>query len=697
MGLKRQAQGAIGAGVFWLLAASAGGASRPAPRPDVVLVTVDTTRADRIGCYGRKEAGTPRLDALAQAGVRFDAAWSPVPVTLPAHVSMMTGAWPPVHGVRDNGDTRFDGRVAPLAMRFREAGFSTAAVVSAAVLDRVWGLDAGFATYDDLLGGRGERTAADATARALSIAKGLKRPFFLWVHYYDPHWPYAPPSPYRERYATDPYQGEIATMDAEIGRLLDGLAGLGSRPVVAVAGDHGEGLGDHGERTHGLFTYRSTLRVPLLLAGPGLPRGRVVDEPVSLVDLAPTLAALAGLPPSKPVDGESLLPRLGSDPSSSPPRWLYYESMLPFNSFGWVPPRGVTDGRWSYIELPRREVFDLRVDPAQAKNLWRDDDPLGASLRRRFDEAAGDLAGRAAAGSPVPLSAEERARLASLGYLGGLSSKGTAEPTLDPKDVVDLFDKSDQARDLSEKGKHGEALALADEIVGRNPENVPALSIRGRSLAALGRHREAVAVFRDVLARNDGLAIVHFNLGSSLEALDRRSDAEASWTRATRLEPRFAEPRAKLISSRLEVGDLPGAMEVVRASEEAGAESAEVFFMSGLARAQSGDMKGARRGFERAVGLRPGFVEALGNLARIDYQEGKVDAAVAGYRSAIAASGGRNGALRKILGALLLERGDPSGALSEFRGALAVETDGAERARLGEIVGELEAALGVSR
>ena len=263
-------------------------------RTSVVLITLDTTRADRLGCYGRKDASTPNLDRLAAEGVRVEEAWTPVPITLPSHLTIMTGCYPTTHGVRDNGQSKYNHRIPTLADRFKAAGYTTGAVVSASVLDSAYGINAGFGIYDDRMAGRAERRADETTDRALTILATLDRPFFLWVHYFDPHWPYEPPAPFAAKFAGDPYQGEIAFVDAQIGRLLAGLEQRKDNPLIVVAGDHGESLLEHGERTHGIFTYRSTLRVPLIFSGPGIAKGRLGRVFASLLDIAPTLSISSG-------------------------------------------------------------------------------------------------------------------------------------------------------------------------------------------------------------------------------------------------------------------------------------------------------------------------------------------------------------------------------------------------------------------
>jgi arylsulfatase A-like enzyme/Flp pilus assembly protein TadD len=622
----------------------------PADRPNVVLVTLDTTRADRLGCYGRANAGTPNLDRLAARGVRFADAWSVVPITLPSHLSMMTGCTPVAHGVRDNGDTRYDGRIPTLADRFAAVGYRTAAVVSATVLDSHWGASTGFGVYDDRFGGNKERSAAATTTRALEILASSTEPFFLWVHYFDPHQRYDPPAPFAARYPDDPYQGEIASVDFELGRLLAALEKTARKSIVVVVADHGESLGEHGERTHGIFTYRSTLSVPFLIIGPGIPAGRVVSDPVSIVDLAPTVAELAGLSSAKLQDGISLARVVLRGEAAPRARSLYFESMLPYDSYGWVAPRGFTDGRYAFIDLPTREVYDLRSDPAQARNLYSAVDPLSKSLAVRFERLTADLAKHTGQGTPTTLTDDQRANLSSLGYLTGVPP-GPDAPTLDPKDVVDLADRIEEATRLHHAGHFDEAIAMADAILVRNPKNVRALSIRGQALLAKKRYREAVVAFVEVVRMTPTIAVNRWDLGSSLAGAGERAKAEAEWRKAIELEPQLAEPYVSLIASYRGRGEAAQAVAVAKQAAASAAENAELDFEMGLAYAASGDTTTAKRWLESAVRLRPAHAQALAQLGRIAQDQGQVDEALAKYRAALAAE--RDPAERARLGAII--------------------------------------------
>jgi choline-sulfatase len=370
---------------------SAACARTPPVRPNILLVTLDTTRADRIGAYGYGAAQTPRLDGLARRGVLFERALSAAPITLPAHTSLMTGAYPFTHGVRNNGTFSLGDTVPTLATTLQAAGYRTAAFVSAFVLDRRFGLARGFDVYDDRapLERRGDRTAA-AACEWLDARAADPAPFFVWLHLYDAHDPYDPPPPFREAFAGRPYDGEIAFDDQAIGSVLDRLERIGRLPatIVAVVADHGESLGEHGEDTHAVFIYESTLRVPMILAGPArLPAGRHVKSTVRGIDLAPTLLDLARQPPLRGAQGQSLMPLVEGTSAAAAPVSAYSESYFPLLYMNWAPLRSIQDERWKFIDAPAPELYDLQHDPMEQTNLAA---RRADRRRRRPDRGADD-------------------------------------------------------------------------------------------------------------------------------------------------------------------------------------------------------------------------------------------------------------------------------------------------------------------
>ncbi len=486
---------------------------RPA-HPNVLLITLDTTRADWLGSYGYAAAATPHLDRLAAGGVRFATALSPAPLTLPAHASLMTGRNPYGHGVRNNGHFVLAADVPTLAGQFQAAGYDTAAFVSSFVLDRQFGLARGFGHYDDALDPpagladslelerRGDRTVAAATAW-LAARPAAAAPYFLWVHLYDAHDPYAPPAPFAQRFADRAYDGEIAFDDALVGELLARAGhGAAGSPLVVVAADHGESLGEHGESTHGLFVYEGAVRVPLIVSWPGAIAAGVVEPPVRLIDVAPTLVALAGLTPLAAVDGRSLVPLLDRPATeAAAPRAAYAETYFPQFFMGWAPLRSVRDGTWKLIDAPEPELYDLAADPGERTNVYATQPATARALRRQLETLARAGAER---NSTTPMSAEARQRLSSLGYVSSPAPPAPAGPAPDPKRMVPLFERLLDGNRALARGEPEAAARIASGVLAEDAGNAFARLVLGRAHLAAGRHREAIDALRDLSGRGPG-------------------------------------------------------------------------------------------------------------------------------------------------------------------------------------------------
>lgn len=416
-------------------------ASRTTTPPNILVITLDTTRADRLSPYGLMDVSMPALERLAAEGVLFDQAWSVAPLTLPAHVSLFTGVIPPAHGVRYNND-RLATRHPTLAEMLKPHGLQTAAFLGSAVLNADRGLSRGFDTYREV-GSEPTRQRRSDTVVDDAIGwfqQGRRSKFFVWVHIYDPHRPYDPPDQYRRRYF-DPYIGEIAFADAQIGRLLDTLEGqnLLENAVVVVAGDHGESLGEHGERDHGIFVYESVLRVPLIIRGPGVVPGRT-GTLVRLVDVMPTLLDLSGID-LPPMQGVSLVPLL-KGAAGTLDLEAFAESQYP-RQFGWSPLRTLRDGRFKVIEAPRPELYDLARDPFEQRNLYDTRRPLADVMIQRL-RAIAPAESPAQKENDRPSAAAMREDLAALGYVGTPRHAHQPRPgTLpDPKDCMPEHDPS---------------------------------------------------------------------------------------------------------------------------------------------------------------------------------------------------------------------------------------------------------------
>jgi len=458
---------------------------------NVVLFTLDTLRADRVHCYGYEGVATPVLDALAAEGVRVADAVSVVPMTLPAHASIMTGDYPPRHGVRDNGTYRLTAHRETLATRLKAKGYSTAAFIAAFVLDRRYGLDRGFDVYDDAItpeqgapGGeplnpqRRGNVVVDSAARWLDAhgQAASDRPFFMWIHLFDPHTPYAPPEPFKTRYAQNPYDGEVAFLDQQIGRFVDRLRerGLLDKTVIAIVGDHGEGLGDHGESTHSLLIYESTLSVPMIFHSPAIIRGgQVVDGRVAAtIDVAPTLLDLLGLDAGGH-DGESLLER-----TKDPDRAVYAETLAPKLNHGWSPLYALRRGHDKYIDAPTPEYYDLSADPGELHNLWAGDPGEMEVLAERLAELMESFDRiKHADGAEVKPDRDAIEKLAALGYVGGAVVE-EGETLLDPKDMIAQWDsRMARASALVASRRPDEAIPLLDSMLRVSPSDASVWSL----------------------------------------------------------------------------------------------------------------------------------------------------------------------------------------------------------------------------
>jgi choline-sulfatase len=570
---------------------SGGAAARPreaGAKPSVLLISIDTTRADRLGCYGRPDASTPNLDRWAAEGVVFENAVTSVPVTLPAHASLMSGLLPHRHGVRDNGIYRVPDDPPTLAALLAEAGYDTAAVVGAAVLDRQYGLGRGFKRYEDSVGPMGlaiaERNAAAVTGAAAVAARSLRRPFFLFVHYYDPHAAYNPPTPFAERFRSDLYQGEIAYVDEQIGRLRRELEGLGllDGTVVVITSDHGESLGEHGEPTHGVFLYQATLRIPLIIVAPNRwPGGRRVAKLASLIDVPPTLLDLTGLRVPGALDGRSLAPAVEGEAPGA--RWLPLESEFGYNSYGWAPLSGITDGTLKWIDAPEPELYDLVTDPAERNNLARprpEDAERLAALRRTM--VTEDRRSAPVRAESERMESERVARLAALGYTGGGSGPpGRSSDLPDPKRAIGGLESINEARRLMGARRFAEADRTLQQVIERSPRNLSALVLLGSSRILDGQPGGALGPLERAAALAPFNADVPFNIGLARLGLGDPPGAEKAWRRTLRLAPRHKDAAVNLVDLLIKTDRPEEAERVLAESRRNGLQDALLDYLEG--------------------------------------------------------------------------------------------------------------------
>jgi choline-sulfatase len=656
-------------------------------RPNVLLITLDTTRADRLGAYGYVPAKTPHLDRLAAEGVRVKDATSVAPITLPSHATIFTGLLPPTHGVRDNGSYALGQDAVTLAERLRDSGWRTQAFVSALVLHRRYQLDQGFAGYDDDLWSADEpklfmirdRPAPETAGRAVAwleewaagsvrgsavAASGEREPFFLWVHFFDPHQPWSAPAEVRALAPTG-YDAEITMADRGVGLLLDALDRLGVArdTLVVVTADHGESLGEHGEKTHAIFVYDATIRVPLLWRFPGrLPRGLAVDGPASTVDLLPTILGLLGLPGGETTEGRDLGPLLAGEPTPAllgRPR--YAESLLAEVGFGMAPLFSVREGPWKLIQAPRPELYDLGRDPGELENRFAGEPRRARRLQRTLDDLLASSAARALAPQANALDRETLEMLQALGYLAPAEQR-LGVSGMDPKDGLPLYNQLEEARHLAQQGKWNEAERLLRELLAVLPQNVSARNILALALLRQGRGEEARDEYLRSLADDPKQARVAALLGA--QALGEGDYGEARrWLRkAIEITPGFVEAIANL----------------------------------GILAALEGDVVAAEQWYQQALELDPGYPRGWRRLGDLHFERGDWSAALAAYERVLERTPEDFGALLQA-GASARRLGQPEQAMERLRQAADLRPDSwlppYNQACLLAVSGQTEAAL----
>lgn len=578
---------------------------------NVLLITLDTTRADRLGCYGYAQARTPNLDRLAAEGVRYENAISPVPLTLPAHASILTGALPPAHQVRNNGNYFLSAESLTLAEIFKSKGYATAAFVASFVVDSRFGLDQGFDVYDDRIGdpavvkGVYTERRADEVYRAFSAWFSGRPPgkFFAWVHFFDPHMPYDPPEPLKGTPGLDPYDGEIANVDIYIGKMIEELErepSVRADTLIAVAGDHGEAFGEHGEFGHGVFCYQEALAVPFIIAAPGrLPAPSVIPDRVSLVDLLPTLLDFCGIESPPSAQGHSLLPLFGKRDGRD--RSLYFETYFPFENMGCAPITGRIEGNRKYIELPQAELYDLDKDPGETNNLATEETRVAREMRDALLAWKKDI-GREARGSARAVTPEERRRLESLGYLS-------------------------MGRPAADKGSLPDP---KDRIAGWTAFN------RGMSLFQMGRLNEAETALREAMALAPDLTGPVLELGEIYFARRKAAPLISLFEDALALHPRSGELRIRFAHYLVLMGKIPEALERLKEAEPVVSfgQQEQFYDTMGMAYGTAGDFVRAAEAYEKVLDIEPENADAARKRGYALFRMGRMDESLASFRRA---------------------------------------------------------------
>lgn len=672
-------------------------------RQNVLLVTIDTLRADRLGAYGYGPARTDNLDALARDGVLFERATAQVPVTLPSHASLLTGLFPPIHGVRDNTHFRLDEKAVTLAEILKAQGYQTAAFVGAFVLDESFGLAQGFDVYDDVVGGRdgatpgtiAERPAAEIVRAFGSWLDGTSRetPFFAWLHFFDPHLPYAPPAPH-----SPTYDGEIAYSDEQFGLVLDKLeaAGLADETQVLVTSDHGESLGEHGEKSHGFFVYDATLRVPWILKGPRLPQGLRVTSSVRTVDVLPTVLELVGVPVPPEIQGESVLELF----EASADRVDYAECYVPQLNFHWAPLVAIRADGFKYIDAPRPELYDLNRDPAELHNLFAEEPSRAERMRREL----ADLVAR----WPVSLSSRQQPdletveRLRALGYVG--ASRASIEPgaaLADPKDRLHLWMRIEEVLLQKAAGELDRAAAGAQAVLAEDSMNLLALELLAAIRLDEGKLGEALAIYERILSLDDTRPLSYVQYGNLLWRAGDLEKAESSFRAALEHDPGYMSARLRLSELLVERGRNDEAQTILDGALELRANDPRLRLVRARALRGTGEGTRALVELQELAREHPEDAEIIAEYAGTLAQGGRLDEALA-----VLKNGPDHHDVHYTLSVLYRSAGNMDAALAEVDRALALEPDSAvalhdrgvllsRMERLSEAVVTLENAIDV--
>jgi choline-sulfatase len=618
-------------------------AHEPVKRPaNVLLVTIDTLRADYLGCYGRDSIATPNIDKLAARGVRFSQAIAQVPLTAPSHASILTGAYPPRHKLRDMGGFVLDGKIPTLATLAAAVGFETAAFVGSSVLHHSYGLNRGFTTYvDDMHQPRGtkklpgvvaEVRGEAVTQRALDwLAKTSGKRFFLWAHYYDPHFPYDPPEPYRSRYPKDLYGAEVSYTDAQVGRLLDEVARRGDDTLVVLLADHGESLGEHGEYTHGVFLYDSTVHVPLIVAGPGIAGGRVVAPQVRSIDVLPTICDLLGLAPGDQAQGASLAPSL-LEGKPVRPSYCYLETVYPRSHMGWSELRAMRIDDWKLVAAPKSELYRVAQDRKEVENVLGAHRQEADALERKIWEIAGARAEQREL-QPQPVDEERRRQLQSLGYVNsGVRPLRMDMSGPDPKDRVASLEALEHAGRAMNQDRFQEGARILEAAVRQDPGNPQIYTELGLCYQNLRQFDRAERTYREAIRNKADGDQTYAELG---EIYIRRGDlphAVEFMERAARLNPVNLENMLNLATAYLHLPKLEETERVLRAILVQNEPYAAAHNLFGILEIQRGRAGAARGHFEKAVQYNPELAESYMNLGLLAQNAGDSQAAIGYYR-----------------------------------------------------------------
>ena len=653
------------------------------PQANVLLITLDTTRADRIGAYGYSPASTPNIDRLAREGVLFEHCITPSAYTLPSHSSIMTGLYPPAHGVRLNGEAALGDSQTTLAERLAADGYRTGAFVGAFVLDGRWGLKQGFQHYDDQfhLGpeqrldlARVQRPANQVTDAALQwLGQDETKPFFAWLHFYDAHSPYEPPEPFRSKFngsESKLYDGEIAFADSQIGRVLAWLdtKGIADGTIVIVASDHGEGLGSHGESEHGFYIYDYAVRVPLIMRIPKAASNVRVAQQVRTTDLYPTVLELVANRTQEALDGESLLPLIAGTEAIDRTRYAYSESMATRLQYGWAALYSVRTNDFKYIDAPRSELYDLQADPVESKNVLDEKRRAALQLRKELTSIRSEAEKRAPKAEEANLDQETLRKLASLGYLGGSSARVTADDRdlEDPKDKMHLFDSVGYAANLIAQDDHKQAAEVLEIVLNDDPDVPQAQLLLVSAYRKIGKTAEARRILDAQLKEDASNVRALIAMAEILAEEKRYDDVVTIAKQAIAVDASQARAYELLAEIHMARNDHRGAQPLLRKVVEIQPKLTRSRNNLAASLIGTGNVAEAERMLEEILREYPKFPNANFHMALVRERQGRLQDAKAAYEAELR-NHPKSIVARFNLGELLLRMRDAAGAEAQMR------------------------------
>jgi len=622
---------------------------------NILFITLDTTRADHLGCYGYDKVETPNMDRLAETGILFKNAICQSPLTLPSHSSIFTGTYPFYHGVRDNGGFYLEQDKVTFAEVLKENGWATSAFIGAFVLDSRWGLDQGIDYYyDNFDFAKYKRISLDSVQREGGEVIGAffewfeenyHKKFFSWIHFYDPHTPYDPPEPYKTRYSNRPwglYDGEIAYVDFLIGKVLNNLRKkeILEKTIIIIVGDHGESLGEHRENRHGFFIYDATISVPLIIHFPSSKlEGKQVTAQVETIDIMPTLLQILGLPVPYEVQGKGLIPLIMGK-NSREKHLAYSETYYPRYRYGWSELKSLRSTQYKYIQAPRRELYDLTKDPDEQHNMYKQNLKIGKKFEQKLKSLQEEMSAEGVEEKgPQKLDEESREKLMALGYIGGFTSHSKLKKSknlADPKDKIHLFKKIKTAEGNFSEEELDEALEIITEVIEEDPLIMEARQIRARIFLKLNKVEEAIEDCKEALKIDPEYEAAIFSLAHAYKRLKKYDEAIAGYERLMQLDHRDYKPPMNLGNIYLEMKNIDKAIPFLQKAIDLEPErSSMAHNLLGAAYLEKKMLEKAELEIKKALEMRPRIPDAHYNLALLYEEKKDLNKAVKGYEKEI--------------------------------------------------------------